>query len=194
MGVTHTAEEASSGDDNDSGDLQREVAAFLEDCQEDDGELTKGDVFELLMNRRRRDVLAYLCENEETTLDELATHIAAKENGITIDQLSSEQRKRVYIGLYQSHLPKLDDAGVIDYNQNRGTIELVDITPFEPYLADERGDDPATEPLQYVTVGVGSIAILGLFGLGPLSLVPAVAWTVLVTIAFIAQSAFLLLE
>lgn len=81
-------------------------------------------VFELLKNERRRRVLRYLNEgSESTTLRTLAEHIAGLEYDKPPDALSSDERKRVYIGLYQCHLPKLDDAGVIDFESNRGTVE-----------------------------------------------------------------------
>lgn len=81
--------------------------------------------FMLLKNQRRREVLRYLVRTEpETTLDALARHIAARENGIDERALSSSQRKRVYIGLYQAHLPKMDDVGVIDFDKHRGRVEL----------------------------------------------------------------------
>lgn len=79
----------------------------------------------ILKNRRRREVLRYLAQSgQATTLDALARHIAAKENGIDERALSSSQRKRVYIGLYQAHLPKMDDAGVIEFDKHRGRVEL----------------------------------------------------------------------
>ena len=87
--------------------------------------LPKDVVFGLLSAKRRRDVLTYLDESGgESTLGDLAEHIAAMENGIEPRQLSSKQRKRVYVALYQAHLPKMDDADVIDYDQARGSIEL----------------------------------------------------------------------
>ena len=105
-------------------------------------------IFEILHVSRRRDVLVYLEENDgAASLDELAEFIAAKENGIEEWELSSSQRKRVYIGLYQCHLPKMDDAGIIDYNQPRGQIELKPAAAqLYPYLyldpfEDEDGDE-----------------------------------------------------
>lgn len=81
--------------------------------------------YELLKNRRRRDVLEYLRAHDgEVTLSDLAEHIAAWENSIEVSQLSSAQRKRVYIGLYQAHLPKMDSTGVIDFDKSRGTVVL----------------------------------------------------------------------
>lgn len=68
----------------------------------------------------------------------LAEAIAAWENDISVEQLTSKQRQRVYIALYQSHLPKLDDYGVIKYKQARGVIKPTGlIALFESYLEPE---------------------------------------------------------
>jgi hypothetical protein len=93
-------------------------------------------VFGILKNGRRRRVIKYLRDaDEEVTLSDLAEHIAAIENDTTPAQLTSSQRKRVYVGLYQCHLPKMDDAGVIEYNQARGLVERTEqATHFEQYL------------------------------------------------------------
>lgn len=93
-------------------------------------------VFGILKNGRRRRVIKYLRDTDgEVTLSDLAEHIAAIENDTTPAQLTSSQRKRVYVGLYQCHLPKMDDAGVIEYNQARGLVERTEqATHFEQYL------------------------------------------------------------
>lgn len=92
----------------------------------DNGErLTKSHVFDLLSADRRQEVLRYLDRNDGTAdLGEVAEHIASQECSVAIDQLNSQQRKRVYVGLYQCHLPKMADAGVIDYDPDRGDIAL----------------------------------------------------------------------
>lgn len=107
-------------------------------------------VFELLKNQRRRRVLRYLEEESETVdLGTLAEELAAEENDKSPRALSSSERKRVYISLYQCHLPKLDDAGVIDFESNRGTISRTDRTSaFTHYLdrmADSDRDDESAE-------------------------------------------------
>ncbi len=103
--------------------------------------LSKDDLFHLLQNGRRRAILRYFATNpdqEEFDMRTLAESIAAWENETTVEQLSSDQRQRVYIALYQSHLPKLDDYGVIEYNQSRGLIVPTPLTVlFEPYLDSE---------------------------------------------------------
>ena len=103
-------------------------------------------VFGLLANERRRHTLTYLteCENP-TTLGDLAEHIASLENGKSVRALSSNERKRVYVGLYQCHLPKMDSMGVVAFNKPRGVIEPGENTDIlYKYLerADEESDPP----------------------------------------------------
>ena len=96
-------------------------------------------IFGILKNGRRRRVLKYLRDVDgEVTLSDLAEHIAAIENDTTEAKLTSSERKRVYVGLYQCHLPKMDDAGAIDYNQSRGLIRRTDKAEyFDEYLDEE---------------------------------------------------------
>lgn len=156
---------------------------------EADDRLSKDTTFELLKSRRRRDALQYLKANEgEAKLGELAEHIAAKENDIEVSALSSDQRKRVYVGLYQCHLPKMQETGVIDFNKNRGTIALREAhTQLEPYL-EESGDDSDKRMEAYVlalTALVGVVVSAGVLGLTPLDAVPHTGWAVLSTSALV---------
>lgn len=110
--------------------------------------LPKSIIFEILSADRRQEVLRYLDENDGTAnLGELAEHIASIECDCEIAQLSSQQRKRTYVGLYQCHLPKMADVGVIDYNSDRGTVasnersgRLLEYLYFEEETDSERSD------------------------------------------------------
>lgn len=120
--------------------------------------------FMILKNARRRAVIAYLIENEpETDLDTLAEHLAAAENDVDVQALSSTQRKRLYIGLYQAHLPKMDDANVIDFDKHRGRIELrPEAHQLATYLRTDPDGRPA--PRAYVAIAiltVGAVAAAG---------------------------------
>lgn len=86
------------------------------------------EVFEVLSNRRRQYVLHYLKRNgdEPVRLRNLVDQVAAWENDTTIEELESNDRKCVYTALRQSHLPKLDAAGVVNYDKQRGEVELTD--------------------------------------------------------------------
>ena len=98
--------------------------------------LSKDEIFEVLSNRRRRQIIRFLQDQDgRSTTSELAEYIAAVENDTSVPQLTSSQRKRVYVGLYQNHLPRMDELGVIEYAKNRGTVRLRDAAAdTEPYL------------------------------------------------------------
>ena len=125
-------------------------------------ELPLDQTFEILKNSRRRETLRFLKSNGgETTLSEVAEHIAAIENDTTVRAITSAQRKRVYVGLYQCHLPKMDDTDVVDFDQNRGTIKLgPNAAQLDTYL-----EDSEERPWHQLYL---SVAVLGgvLFGLG----------------------------
>lgn len=102
-------------------------------------QLDQDDVFHILQCRRRRLVLKYMQERDgPADMRDVTERIAAVENDTTVAQLRSQERQRVYIALYQSHLPKMDRDGVVDYDQDRGTVERTARTDaFEPYLVNE---------------------------------------------------------
>lgn len=91
-------------------------------------ELTRDEIFTMLSNRRRRWVLHYLKQREDERIDlrTLVDTVAAWEYDTPVDDLPWKKRKRVYTALRQSHLPKLADAGVIEYDRNRGEVALTD--------------------------------------------------------------------
>jgi hypothetical protein len=157
--------------------------------------LSKDTLFEILKNRRRRDALAYLKANDGVaTLSDMAEFIAAKENDIEIGALSSSQRKRVYIGLYQCHLPKMAAAGVVDFEKNRGDIELrPEAAQLDVYLADVEEDDDAASDSTVrnlaVAGGLGAAVVASLAGVPGFVLVPDAAWALLSTGALLALTA-----
>lgn len=110
--------------------------------------IPKDDVFHLLQNARRRAVLRYLLDEANQgpfVMREVAEEVAAWEYDIPIHQLSADQRKRVYIALYQAHLPKLDNYDIIEYDQKRGSIEPTPlIQVVVPYLEDSLHSDSTT--------------------------------------------------
>lgn len=83
-------------------------------------------LYDILQNERRRLVLHYLVNvpNHEAVLGTLATQIAAWENEIPFSSVTSTLRKRTYNTLQQNHLPRMDEAGLVQYDRHRGTITL----------------------------------------------------------------------
>lgn len=99
--------------------------------------LPRDEVFEVLSNARRRCALQYLKQQDDRRVElrELVDHVTAWENDTTTAEIDSAERKRVYTALRQNHLPKLDDAGIIEYEHMRGEVELTeDAREVQMYL------------------------------------------------------------
>lgn len=94
------------------------------------------ELFHLLQTSRKRDVISHLLDTDgPIKMGELAELVSAKEHETTVAELTSTQRQRVYVSLYQNHLPELDTKGFIEYNQSRGIVRPTDrLEVFRPYL------------------------------------------------------------
>ncbi|WP_449404893.1 DUF7344 domain-containing protein [Haloferax elongans] len=82
------------------------------------------DVLNLLTSDRRRWVIQLLASEptgETIPLSKLAEQVAAKENNCSVSELTSQQRKRVYISLQQQHMPQLNGV-VVEYDSNRQVV------------------------------------------------------------------------
>jgi hypothetical protein len=92
---------------------------------------SRHDVFDVLRNRRRQWLIQYLRRNDGDgpfELGELVEHVAARETGTTRAEITAAERKRVYNALRQTHLPKLDDAGMVTYDREANRIEFAAAT------------------------------------------------------------------
>jgi len=135
--------------------------------------LSPDEIFEILSSRRRRMVLYLLRQRAATlTVNELAEEIAAIENEVAVEELTSQQRKRVYVSLYQTHLPKLEETSLVDYDADSGEVTLTSrASQIDSYLSPR---DASTYPWQihYAGLVVASALVVGIWLLG----VPGLAW------------------
>jgi hypothetical protein len=118
-------------------------------------------IFAILQNHRRRLILEYLREHGSTTQGDLARHVAAVENDIPESAVTSTQRKRVYVSLYQAHLPKLDEFGAVSFDQDRGTVERTPRTDELLKYLDRFKDEPRASALAKDPLGLSAIVLLG---------------------------------
>lgn len=151
------------------------------------GGITTDDLFFTLSNERRRRVLEYLRERRERVqMRELVREVAAREHGIEPDALTYDQRKSVYVSLRQTHLPKMDSLGIVRFDPDAGTVELVEgVVDFDFYYEPVRPDD-----LSWGTFHVGLAGVLALIvaaasvGVFPFALLPGWALPWLVVAAY----------
>lgn len=87
---------------------------------ESNSSLSVDEICGLLNRARRREVLCQLAETEQrcVRVADLAEAVAASEYDCRPSELGSDDRKRVYIALQQSHLPRLASANVVVYERD----------------------------------------------------------------------------
>ena len=157
---------------------------------ESDG-LSEGDVFDILSNPRRRRVVHILARRRgAVTLDALARRIAAAENDIARTEVEYEQRKRVYTALQQSHLPTMDEYGIVRFNKDRGVIAPTDeLDAVVPYLDIARGGSSPRDEYDAAAAAVCAAAIAAAWiGAWPFSLLTWFHWTVVLLVVFVASA------
>ena len=149
----------------------------------------KDEVYSLLSNHRRRYVLHY-CKRTEgpATLSELAEQVAAWEHDKEVAEVTSAERKRVYTSLQQTHLDRMADADILEFDGDEivltGKAEELDV-----YL----DIVPAGSiPWGIYYLGLSALAGVVLFGVWigfvPTETVPAIGWAAIVLAFFFASS------
>ncbi|SMO50709.1 DUF7344 domain-containing protein [Halorubrum cibi] len=89
------------------------------------GGLPETEIHDLLRNERRCQTIKHLQDTVgTTTLRELAETIAEHETGESPPP--KNVRNSVYNSLHQTHLPKLDRRGIVEYESDRKTIRLAE--------------------------------------------------------------------
>ena len=97
------------------------------------------EVMRVLKNRRRALVVQILSENGSgMSLSDLAESVGRIENGK--EHLTSDERKRSYVALYQTHLSVLEDAGAVKLPDEGSMVYLGENTHDFARAYDEVGD------------------------------------------------------
>lgn len=144
-------------------------------------------IYGLLADRRRRYTIHYLKQqNDAVSLSDLAEQVAAWENEKPVDALDSQERKRVYIALYQSHLPSMDREGIVEYDSDRGTVSLAEeYADIDIYLEVVPSDDVPWS-VYYLGLTAANAILLGLVWLevAPFDTLPDLFWGFIVVLTF----------
>lgn len=157
------------------------------------GELAESEIFHILGNDRRRAIVDLLGDRRERIeVSEVASTIAAHETDT--DQVPNNVYKSVYVSLQQTHLPQLEEDGVITYNPDEKTIRP------GPHFDDVLGylDSPMpTERLALqvaLGVSVASLVLILVSGIGVvgLSTINPLLWGVLALLVVAISSLYCL--
>ena len=143
-------------------------------------ELEESEIFHILGNDRRRAIVDLLGDRRERIeVSEVASTIAASE--ADTDEVPNNVYKSVYVSLQQTHLPQLEEDGVISYNPDEKTIRP------GPHFDDVLGylDSPISSERLVLQVSLGvsvlSLVLILSSGLGMmgLSTINPLLWGVL---------------
>lgn len=78
-------------------------------------------IFDALADAYRRETLRYLTQvHQPARLITVADHLVSDGHEVDTDA----ERDRVLVSLYHHHLPKLTDAGLVDWDGDTDTLEL----------------------------------------------------------------------
>ena len=161
------------------------------DAQGEDDFPTEGQVFDVLANRRRRFALHALRRREDTVnIGTLAEQIAAWENHTDPASVTSTERKRVYTALQQSHLPRMHEAGMVEFDKRAGTVDVTDAAEeIDVYLDVVRGREIPWSTYYVGLSGLSGAILLALWaGTPPLAWFSPTAWLTFVVSVFAASS------
>ncbi|EMA70547.1 hypothetical protein C461_01197 [Halorubrum aidingense JCM 13560] len=136
--------------------------------------LSQDEAYDLLSNARRRFVISYLrSQDGPVALNELSRRLAAQENDTPVDELTDQQIKRIYVSLYQTHLPKLEEAELIEYDRDRSVLELREAADrLDEYLPTEESEGRSWQLVYGVLAGIGLLVyvVVGLVPSIPISM------------------------
>jgi len=135
--------------------------------------VTRTDIYEMLGNQRRRYALHYIERRGPETVDlrALSDQVAAWENEKSRAELTAAERKRVRTALHQFHLPKLDEAGLVEYDADRQAVALTDeAADLRVYLDVVPGRDVPWGVLYLCIAGVCGLVLAAVWlGVGPVA-------------------------
>lgn len=93
--------------------------------------ISQENLFTALSSERRRNTIEALTEiGEPTSLSKIVDYVAESELDKPIAEINSDERNRIYVSLYQCHVPHLADTNLLNYNEDTKQISASPQTEF----------------------------------------------------------------
>jgi len=152
--------------------------------------LSRDEIFDLLSNHRRRYALhAVKRIDGDVEIADITEQVAAWENGKNREEITNQERHRVYTSMQQTHLPAMNRAGIIEYDN--GTVTLADQAENLEVYMDIVPEQSIPWGEYYLGLAAVSGALLAAVSAGvfPES-IPALAWGWLVVVLFAGSALY----
>lgn len=139
------------------------MVADTAEQQNDIKPLSTDEAYDILSDQRRRYAIHHLKQSDTgVSVQDLAEQVAAWENEKPIEQLNSQERKRVYISLYQSHLSTLDEEGIVEYDEESRIVNLTDAADNLNIYFEVVANDDIPWSIFYIGLTVAFSVLVGL--------------------------------
>jgi hypothetical protein len=115
----------------------------------------------------------------------VANAVAGWEENEAPEDVTEKQSRRVYVSLYQSHVPRLTEVGLIEHDDS-GTVRLTDrVRLLDPYLNPH--DEGPRWQVYYLAVGLLGVlfGVLVSLNLPPTGLVSGANLLLVVSLTFV---------
>lgn len=149
-----------------------------------ESDLSQDVVFDILSSPRRRYVLYYLrTSGDPVQLTDLAEEVAAWENNTETPDITEQERKRVYVSLYQTHIPRLAEVGLIEYDDDTGQIALAkEAAGIDQYL----DVSEQSHPWQRIYLGLAVAGAVLLAATAIFAVLPELVAATVVILSFVS--------
>lgn len=149
-------------------------------------------LFDIMSNSRRREVLHYLKQGDRTSVEisEISRQLAAWECGIEPEQVSYNDRHSIHTSLRQFHLPKMEEGGLVELNDQGTCVTLTDTAGQMDIYVETVSEDEVRWSTYFLSLSVvlGFAIAAATLGIRPLALLPVREWLILESIAFVVSS------
>ncbi len=167
-------------------EIKNDSLEIKADIQSQQAQLSKSDIFGVLQNDRRRSVLEILHEQGNQSIRSLSEEIARLESGE--EEPKSTVRKSIYVSLLQTHIPKMESLGVINYNREKDLVELLPAASnFDIYMETVKKGDI---PWSHFYIGLSALTVVGsvTIYMGLIKWVTSTHWMIFTRSLFMASS------
>jgi DNA-binding transcriptional ArsR family regulator len=102
--------------------------ALEEDSREEQPRLlSEDDFYQALAAQPRRRLLAYLLVHERSTVEELGGVLAGWDATESSGMATPGDHDQIVVALLHRHLPLLSEAGLVEYDRESGTVEVLSL-------------------------------------------------------------------
>jgi len=148
--------------------------------------INQSEIFSVLQNERRRMMLEILHKDGPKSLRDISETIARIESDS--NEPVSNVRKSIYVSMLQTHVPKMENMGIIAYNRDSDRLEL---TPAAEgvtlYLETVKKGDI---PWSHFYLGFSIVAVMGTISIAFnfVKWIYSIYWLVFTNVIFLGAS------